>query len=307
MAPVASVSVPVALPDAPHPTAESLNIANFTVADAEDRLDPQSPSSSLTPAPSSSSSAAQTPDDIERRREEQVAKQEKQRVLGIVPNFNIAYDSDVPSLTPRQKISLALHTQTDPVAFAVVAFDAAYSQATDDFGPEFDSGPVVHGHPTTIRHEGYGQGWAGYGKRYGASYADNFDGQMLGNALLPILFKEDPRYFRRGTGTFTSRLLYAVSTTFWCKRDNGTWGPNYANVLGNLAAGGISNLYYPSTDRGATLTFERGFTVSLYGMLGGVSNEFLPDITRHFLHREVSGKKIDAGTTVPATAPSQQP
>jgi hypothetical protein len=52
---------------------------------------------------------------------------------------------------------------------------------------------------------------------------------------------EDPRYFRLGSGSFTHRFLYSAATTIWCKRDNGTWGPNYANVLGNFISGGISN------------------------------------------------------------------
>ena len=155
--------------------------------------------------------------------------------------------------------NLAFHTAIDPVSFGVAGFDAGLSQAQNDF-------------------PGYGQGAQGYAKRFGASYADNFDGTMLGNAIFPILLKQDPRYFRRGKGSFTSRLFYSLSTTVWCKNDNGTWGPNYSNMLGNLAAGGISNLYYPASDRGAGLTFERGFTVTAYGAFGGVFNEFWPDI-----------------------------
>ncbi len=225
-------------------------------------------------------------------------------MLGVVPNFNVAYTSDLPPLTPKQKFHLAFRSATDPFQFAAAALDAAYSQATDDFGPEFDrnkSGQIV-------REEGYGQGLGGYGKRFGAAYADNFDGTIIGNALLPILFKEDPRYFRRGSGSVKSRMLYAISTTVWCKRDSGTWGPNYANVIGNLAAGGISNIYYPSSDRGAGLTITRGLTVTAEGTLGGLANEFLPDLTRHFLHREVSGQRVNvtAGST-PTPAPTAPP
>jgi hypothetical protein len=190
---------------------------------------------------------------------EQVKQQEKQRIAGVVPNFNVSYNENALPLSPRQKLHIALRTAVDPVSFAVAGVDAARSQAQNDF-------------------PGYGQGLQGYGKRWGAAYADNFDGTLLGNAIFPILLKEDPRYFRRGTGSFTSRLFYSLSTTVWSKRDNGKWGPNYSNVLGNLAAGGISNLYYPASDRGADLTFERGFTVTAYGALGGVFNEFWPDV-----------------------------
>jgi hypothetical protein len=233
----------------------------------------------------------------QQRAAEQVKKEEQQRTLGVLPAFNVAYNRDAPPISPKQKFALAFHTATDPVAFGIAALDAAYSQASDAFGPEFSTQTNSAGKKVTTRFEGYGQGWAGYGKRVGASYADNFDGTMLGNAVLPVLLKEDPRYFRLGTGTTQHRILYAISTTFWCKRDNGTWGPNYANVLGNFAAGGISNIYYPSHDRGASLTFTRGLTVTLEGTLGGLSNEFLPDLTRKFLHRDISGKR--APTTGP--------
>lgn len=215
---------------------------------------------------------------------EQVRQQEKQRIAGVVPNFNVSYNENAVPLSPRQKLHIALRTAVDPVSFAVAGVDAARSQAQNDF-------------------PGYGQGMQGYGKRWGAAYADNFDGTLLGNAIFPILFRQDPRYFRRGTGSFSSRLFYSLSTTVWSKRDNGKWGPNYANVLGNLAAGGISNLYYPSSDRGADLTFERGFTVTAYGALGGVFNEFWPDVARKiFKQRLAKLQPIAAPPAISAAA-----
>ena len=215
------------------------------------------------------------------RAAEQVRQQEKQRIAGVVPNFNVSYNADAAPLSRTQKLHIALRTATDPVAFGIAAFDAGLSQAQNDFS-------------------GYGQGAQGYAKRFGASYADNFDGTLLGNAIFPILLKQDPRYFRRGTGSFTSRFLYSVSTTVWCKNDNGTWGPNYSNILGNLAAGGISNLYYPASDRGAGLTFERGFTVTAYGAFGGVFNEFWPDIAKKILKNKMA--KLQPKVPPPSTA-----
>jgi hypothetical protein len=197
----------------------------------------------------------------EQRAAEQLRQQEQQRIAGVVPNFNVSYNQDAPPLSRKQKLNLAWHTAKDPVSFGIAGVDAAFSQAEDDF-------------------PGYGQGTQGYAKRFGAAYADNFDGTMLGNAIFPILLKQDPRYFRRGQGSFSSRFFYALSTTVWCKNDNGSHGPNYSNLLGNLAAGGISNLYYPASDRGAGLTFERGLTVTAYGAFGGLFNEFWPDIAR---------------------------
>jgi hypothetical protein len=78
---------------------------------------------------------------------------------------------------------------------------------------------------------------------------------MIGSAILPALLKQDPRYFYKGTGTTRSRILYAIANSVMCKGDNGHWQVNYSGILGGAAAGGISNLYYPASDRnGISLT-----------------------------------------------------
>lgn len=169
--------------------------------------------------------------------EAEIKDEEKQRVLGIVPNFYVTYDPAAAPLSPRQKFELAWKATIDPVNFGLIGATAAIQQATDSFN-------------------GYGQGAQGYGKRYGASYADLVTGTFIGGAILPTVLKQDPRYFYKGTGSKKSRLLYAMANAVICKGDNGKWQPNYSGILGGLAAGGISNLYYPATDRGAELTFE---------------------------------------------------
>ena len=170
--------------------------------------------------------------------QEQIKEQEKQRILGAIPNFYVTYEgSDAAPLNTRQKFELAWKSTLDPMTFVITGAIAGSQQATNAFS-------------------GYGQGAQGYGKRYGASYADVVTGTFIGSAILPSLLKQDPRYFYKGTGTFRSRFWYAVSQTFICKGDNGKWQFNYSSILGSLAAGGISNAYYPDTDRGAGLTFE---------------------------------------------------
>jgi hypothetical protein len=242
----------------------------------------------ITPgtAPSAQQSGASPALTQQERAAQQLRQQEKQRVVGVVPNFNVSYDKDAPPLSRKQKLDLAFHTAVDPVSFVLAAFDAGLSQAEDDF-------------------TGYGQGAQGYAKRFGASYADNFDGTLLGNAIFPIILKQDPRYFRRGQGRFTTRLLYSISTTVWCKNDNGSHGFNYSNILGNLAAGGISNIYYPASDRGAGLTFERGFTVTAYGAFGGVFNEFWPDIAKKIFKDKMV--KLQPKVPPPALVPPAAP
>jgi hypothetical protein len=169
---------------------------------------------------------------------EQVKDEEKQRVLGVIPNFYVSYVTDAAPLTTKQKFSLAWKTTVDPVTFGLMGVVAGIQQGNDDFS-------------------GYGQGAQGYAKRYGASYADLVSGTFLGSAILPTLLKQDPRYFYRGSGSKGSRILYALANAVICKGDNGRWQANYSSILGNLAAGGISNLYYPAQNRnGAELTFE---------------------------------------------------
>ena len=95
-------------------------------------------------------------------------------------------------------------------------------------------------------------------------------------------FDEDG-YYRMGDGSFTKRFLYSAKTAVWYRRDNGTWGPNYANVAGNFVSGGISNLYYPSQEGGFEKTTIGALTVTAEGMIGSELIEFLPDIEHHFL------------------------
>jgi hypothetical protein len=170
--------------------------------------------------------------------EEQIKVQETQRVLGVIPNFYVTYRHDALPLTPRQKFELAWKSGVDPVTFAASGVVAGIEQANDGFS-------------------GYGQGAQGYAKRYGASYADGFIGNMIGGFLLPSLFKQDPRYFYKGNGSARARIFYALANAVVCKGDNGHWQADYSGILGSLAAGGISNLYYPAGSRsGARLTFE---------------------------------------------------
>ena len=169
--------------------------------------------------------------------EVQIKEQEKQRIFGVIPNFYISYVPDAVALTPKQKFELAWKTLIDPVTFGLTGAIAGIEQADNQFSE-------------------YGQGAQGYGKRYGAAYADAVTGTLLGGALLPALMKQDPRYFYKGTGTTRSRILYAIANAVICKGDNGRWQFNYSGILGGLASGGISNLYYPPKDRGAALVFE---------------------------------------------------
>lgn len=175
-----------------------------------------------------------TPEEIA---EAEIKDAEKQRVLGVIPNFYVTYNPAAVPLHPKQKFELAWKSLVDPINFGITGAIAGIEQATNSFS-------------------GYGQGAEGYGKRYGAVYANSVTGTFIGSAILPSIFKQDPRYFYKGTGSRRSRFLYAVANAVICKGDNGHWQANYSYILGSLASGGISNLYYPESDRDVAVTFE---------------------------------------------------
>jgi len=170
--------------------------------------------------------------------EEQVRTEEKQRILGVIPNFFVTYDHNAVPLHAKQKYELAFRTLIDPETIGVDFLSSGVQQGTGGL-------------------KGYGNGSQGYAKRFAASYGTGSIDTMLGGAVLPSLFKQDPRYFYKGTGTIRQRALYAMSMSVLCKGDNGHWQYNYSGLLGGLAAGGISNLYYPPANRNALgMTFE---------------------------------------------------
>ena len=199
--------------------------------------------------------------------QEQMNDEMKQRVLGVIPNFYVTYVPDAAPLTPKQKYHLAARLNIDPAYIVTAAAVAGIQQARNEFS-------------------GYGQGAQGYAKRFGATFGDFTMSNLLGNAVLPSLFKQDPRYFYRGTGTTKSRVLYALANAVICKGDNGNWQANYSGILGSLAAGGISNLYYPASDRGAALTFENtAIGIGGTAILNLMKEFVLTKITTNVPHR----------------------
>jgi hypothetical protein len=189
--------------------------------------------------------------------EEEIHEEEKQRVLGAIPNFYVSYSRDPEPLSSGQKYRLAWRTSVDPISIVISAGIAGVEQSQNAFS-------------------GYGQGTGGYAKRFGAVYADGFVGTFLADAVFPSLLHQDPRYFYKGTGSIRSRALHAIASVVICKGDNGHWQPNYSNVLGNLAAAGISNVYYPASDReGAELTIRNSLIGTGAGAVGALFQEFL--------------------------------
>jgi hypothetical protein len=216
-----------------------------------------SPEAAFLPqAPSQSKADAQSQDETAVEKKEQ-----SERTFGVVPHFGTTDRMDAPPLKPGGKFKLFAKTSFDPAIIAIAAAQAGLSQADDQFG-------------------GYGQGAEGYGKRFGAAFADEVSAGFFGNFLYPTLFKQDPRYFRLGHGGFRHRFGYSLAQELVCHTDSGGRTFNASAVLGAFTAGGVSNLYYPSDDRGFKLTMSRSGLALAYASIGNLLSEFWPDIKR---------------------------
>jgi hypothetical protein len=192
-----------------------------------------------------------------REAEAEMHIEEAQRLGGIVPNFYVSYNWHAAPMTPGQKFRLAWHSIIDPANFVIDGGIAGVEQATGSFA-------------------GYKQGALGYGKRYGSTFTDSTVGGVLGGAVFPTIFRQDPRYFYKGTGSVVSRALYAMATAFVCRGDNGRWQPNYSSVAGDIAAGAVSQLYYPDGNRSdGLLVIENGLLNAAEDGFGNLLQEFL--------------------------------
>jgi hypothetical protein len=211
------------------------------------------------------SSTPSTLSKSKRSEDTEIKAEQSQRMLGMVPMFSVTSREDARPLTDREKFHLWLKAAVDPYTGAAIGLQAGLSQWQNEF-------------------PAYGQGAAGYGKRFGASLADSTASGLFSDVVYPILLKEDPRFFRMGQGGFRKRFVNAISQEFWCRTDRpGRW-LNLSSFLGAFSTGAISNIYYPPADRGFQLTMSRSAISLAYGSAGGLLSEFGPDLQARLLH-----------------------
>jgi hypothetical protein len=213
---------------------------------------------------------------------EQEKEAEQQRVFGFIPNFYVNYHPDAPPLTTKLKFRLAWKSSIDPITIVGVAFLAGLEQAGDQF-PDF------------------GQGALGYGKRFGAGYADVFASTFLSGAIFPALLKQDPRYFYKGTGTTHSRILRAVGNSVTCKGDNGRWQINYSNIAGIFGGAALASTFYPTKNPGM-FTLSNGFIRMGESSLAGVVQEF---VLRRFTKTKQPVDRLEDTSGDPAPSPKK--
>lgn len=195
----------------------------------------------------------------------EVKQEEHQLVLGFIPNFYVTYDKNPAPLTPALKRRLAWKVALNPVTWAGILVLSAADQGADT--------------------PNYQQGWLGFGQRVGANAADGFSNIMIGGYLLPSVLHQDPRYFYQGEGPVRSRVWHAVEHPFVCKGDNGKMQVNFSSMGGDLGSSALSNLYYPNSNRGASLVFTNFAISTVERMVSALAQEFIiPKFTPSLKH-----------------------
>ena len=191
----------------------------------------------------------------------------------VMPNYLTVDDqSQVKPLSWKEKFALTAKGTFDPYEFAIVGVVPGIRQAENAY-PAF------------------GQGMAGYGKRYGAAFADQLDGNIMAGAVCPSILRTDPRDFRLGKGRLGHRFGYAISRVLVARKDSGGNMFNIPEFAGNTTAIAISNVYYPASDRSFTSNLS-GFTLQMgIDAFGNELKEFWPDIHGYLQRRHARHQK----------------
>jgi hypothetical protein len=223
---------------------------------------PQNPSAN-PPASPSSQAGEKSKCDKNNTSPQQSEGTSKDRLFFALPNFlTLENAGQIPPLTPGQKFKVVARGSFDYVQYPWYGFLAGISQAENS-------------------EPGFGQGAEGYGKRYGAYFADGTIENFLTGAILPSIFRQDPRFFQSGQGGFWRRAEYSISRIFVTRTDSGHQQFNYSEVVGSALAAGISTYsYHPKGDRTLENTASVWGTQVGYDTITIVVKEFWPDIRR---------------------------
>ena len=197
-----------------------------------------------------------------------VSPVESKRILGLVPNYRTSPSlQNYEPMTNVQKFKIASQDAFDRGTVGLAALFAGEGQLTN-------------------ANRSFGQGGAGFGRYFAAAYGDYVIGDYMTEAVFPTLLHQDPRYFRRSTGSGRSRLAYAIGKIFWTHRDSGGTQFNYSELIGNSTAVAISNAYYvnnrSATDAVSKLSMQLGVD-----MTANILKEFWPDLERKSRRKHV--------------------
>lgn len=246
----------------------------------------KSPDPAATAQDTSSKTGDGSKDGKENKEHKDVLDEVPTRIFWIIPNFMTANDQpeNRGPLTTKQKYNIAWHQFADPSAHFANLLQAAISQAADG---------IPH----------YGQGWGPFGERFLAQEGDQFTGSFLIYGVLPQLLHQDPRYFRKGTGSALSRIGYAASRAVIARRDNGNSVFNASQVFGQLGQAGISLSYYPRQDRDVRGLFVGWAVNQSYNVGWNQLKEFSPDLSG-YLKRRSQRKRMAKLSALQSNSPA---
>jgi len=191
------------------------------------------------------------------------------RILGVLPNYRTVENPqfNIEPLTVKGKFKLAVEDSFDPYAYPVALIFAGLAQGQND--------------PKTWGRES----WGPFTKRYVASFADQTDENLMTEAVVPALLRQDPRYFRLGSGSFFRRTSYAVSRIWLTRTDAGGTTFNFSEIAGAGVSSAISNLYYPPEDRTLSKNLSRWGIMVGEDTFFNLLKEYWPDIKHKVLKR----------------------
>jgi hypothetical protein len=214
-------------------------------------------------SPGQQSDAPQNTDDVPAK-----------HVLWIMPNFRTTpLPQPYRPVSVKEKFQIAAQDSFDRGTVGLAAVFAADGLATNS-------------------HRSFGQGSVGYVHYLATAYSDAAIGNVMTEAIFPSFLHEDPRFFRRGTGSGWSRLRYAVGQIFVTYNDSGGKQFNFSEFGGNSAAVAISMAYYPENRRASDAVSKLGLQIAL-DAAGNVLKEFWPGGR----HRASQGGAKDASAT----------
>ncbi len=174
-------------------------------------------------------------------------------------------------LSTGQKFKLASQDAFDRGTFVLAAAFAGEGQLTD-------------------AHPSFGQGVKGYAHRFITSYADWAIGDCMTEAIFPVILHQDPRYFRKGTGSGFQRLTYAMGQIFWTHTDSGGHMFNFSEIGGNATSAAISQAYYPDNRSAGSAASTLAIQIGV-DMASNIVKEFYPDLRRFLAKKHVHGAR----------------
>jgi hypothetical protein len=206
------------------------------------------------------------PSVVKRPEDTSQSEAESKRIFGIIPNYRTSPSlQNYEPLTTREKFKVAGEDSWDRGTLALAVVFAADGQLTNG-------------------NRAFGQGVEGFSKYFGASYADWVIGNYMTEGVFPTLLHQDPRYFRRGTGSGLSRLGYAMGQIFWTHTDSCGTQFNYSELLGDSTAVAISMAYYKDNRTVSEGITGLGWQVGI-DMAANILKEFYPDLERKFARK----------------------